>query len=74
MLPFLLTGAVLGVILAFVLYLFIPAENRSAANILGLLIVALGSLGVGLGIAISIVIDVTTARRVKSVVASREEK
>jgi hypothetical protein len=74
MLPFLLTGAAVGVIIAFVLYFLIPVEDRSAANILGLLVVALGSLGLGIGIAVSIVLDVTTARRVKQVMASKEEK
>lgn len=74
MLPFLLTGAAVGVIFAFVLYFLIPVEDRSAANILGLLVVALGSLGLGIGIAVSIVLDVTTARRVKQVMASKEEK
>ena len=74
MLPFLLTGAAVGVIIAFVLYFLIPVQDRSAANILGLLVVALGSLGLGIGIAVSIVLDVTTARRVKQVMASKEEK
>ena len=74
MLPFLLTGAAVGVIVAFVLYFLIPVQDRSAANILGLLVVALGSLGLGIGIAVSIVLDVTTARRVKQVMASKEEK
>ena len=74
MLPFLLTGAAVGVIIAFVLYFLIPVQDRSAANILGLLVVALGSLGLGIGIAVSIVLDITTARRVKQVMASKEEK
>ena len=71
LLAFLLTGAFIGVIVAFVLYLFIPEGSRSAANILGLLIVALGSLGLGLGIALSIVIDIRTSKRAKKALARK---
>ena len=74
LLAFLLTGAAIGVAIAFVLYLFIPEDARSAANILGLLIVALGSLGLGLGITLSIFIDIRTAKRTKSALVNRVKK
>jgi predicted membrane protein len=70
-LPMALTGATIGALLAVVLYLLIPEANRSSANIFGLLLLALGSLGLGLGVAFSIIVDLTTARRVKRALANR---
>ena len=73
-LPFALTGAVLGVSAAFILYLLIPVENRSSEDILGLLLVALGSLGLGLGIVAAVFLDLITAKRVKKASAIRADK
>ncbi len=73
-LPFALTGAVLGVSAAFVLYLLIPVANRSSEDILGLLLVALGSLGLGLGIAAAVFLDLLTAKRAKMASAIRADK
>jgi hypothetical protein len=72
--PWAITGAVFGAIAAFVLYLFIPESQRSSADILGLLILSLGSLGLGLGIAFAITVDLVTSRNAKKVVASRESE
>lgn len=65
------TGAVLGAVIAFVLYLFIPADQRSNENILGLLILSLGSLGFGLGLVVALAIDLITSRKTKLAVAER---
>lgn len=73
-LAFALTGAVLGVAAAVVLYLLIPVEQRSSKDILGLLLVALGSLGLGLGVVMAVSLDLITSRRVKNVSAIRAEK
>lgn len=73
-LPFALTGAGLGVILAFVAYSLIPVQNRSSEDILGLLLVALGSLGLGLGVVIAIFLDLLTSKRVKKASAIRAEQ
>ena len=70
-LPMALTGAAIGAVLAVVLYLLIPEANRSSANIFGLLLISLGSLGLGLGVAFSIIYDITTARRAKRALANR---
>lgn len=70
-LPMALTGAAIGAVMAFVLFLLIPEENRSSANIFGLLLLTLGSLGLGLGVAFSIIYDITTARRAKRALANR---
>lgn len=74
LLPFALTGAVLGLLLALVLYSLIPVENRSSEDILGLLLVALGSLGLGVGIVLAIALDLITSKRVKRASAIRAEQ
>lgn len=73
-LAFALTGAVLGLATALVLYALIPVEQRSSRDILGLLLVALGSLGLGLGVVGAIFLDLLTSRRVKKASAIRAEK
>lgn len=73
-LAFTLTGAALGLIAAFVLNLFIADEVRSNENVLGLLLVALGSLGLGLGVAMAIAVDLISSRKPKQATASRTNK
>jgi xanthine/uracil permease len=73
-LAFALTGAVIGVLAALVLYGLIPEDQRSSRDILGLLLVALGSLGLGLGVVTAIFLDLITSRRVKKASAIRAEK
>ena len=70
-LPFMLTGVVLGLVLAFVVFLLIPQSQRSSANILGLLLLSFGSLFGGLGVAFTIAFDLMTARRTKRAMAER---
>jgi predicted membrane protein len=72
-LPWALTGAMIGVLTAFALYALIPVANRSSEDLLGLLLVALGSLGLGLGVAVAIFVDMVSARRTKLVSAVRAE-
>lgn len=73
-LPFAFTGAALGMLVALVLYLVFPENERSAENIFGLLLVALGSLGLGLGIAFAVVVDLVTATRAKRATAIRAKR
>lgn len=73
-LAFALTGAVVGVVAALVLYILIPVDQRSSRDILGLLLVALGSLGLGLGVISAIFLDLITSRRVKKASAIRADK
>ena len=73
-LAFALTGAVLGLVLAFVLNLLIPDATRSNANVLGLLLVALGSLGLGLGVVFAIAFDLISSRRTKRAIFNRVNK
>ncbi len=69
-----ITGAVFGAIAAFVVYLFIPADQRSNENILGLLILSFGSLGFGLGLAFALAIDLVTSRKTKRALAERADQ
>lgn len=69
--PFMLTGVVLGLIIAIIVFLAIPVEQRSSANILGLLLLSFGSLFGGLGVAFTITFDLITARRTKRATAQR---
>jgi len=71
-LAFALTGAAIGLILSFVLNLFIPEATRTNENLLGLMLVALGSLGLGLGVAAAITYDLISSRKTKRAVASKE--
>ena len=73
-LPWAITGAVIGLAFAALLYLVIPEENRSSRDILGLLLVALGSLGLGLGVAAALAVDLFTATRAKSATAVRTDQ
>jgi hypothetical protein len=73
-LPWAITGAVFGAIVAVVLFLLIPADQRSNENILGLLILSLGSLGFGLGLAFALAIDLLTSRKTKRALAERADQ
>lgn len=73
-LPFAFTGAALGMLVALVLYLVFPENERSNENIFGLLLVSLGSLGLGLGIAFAIAVDLISASRAKKATAIRAER
>ena len=73
-LPWAITGAVLGLLIAVVLYLLIPEENRSSRDIFGLLLVSLGSLGLGVGVALALAVDLFTATKAKTATAIRTEQ
>lgn len=69
-----ITGAVLGGIIALVVYLFIPQDQRSNENILGLLVLSIGSLGFGLGLAFALAVDLITSRKTKRALAARSHQ
>lgn len=73
-LAFALTGAALGVVLAFGLNLLIPDATRSNENVLGLLVIALGSLGLGFGVLFAIAFDLISSRRTKRALVNRVSK
>lgn len=69
--PWLVTGAILGIVVALLLGLFVEPGPEVPENFVGLLVVALGSLGLGLGIGFAIIYDLVSARRVKRAIANR---
>lgn len=73
-LPWALTGAAFGMAIALVLSLVAPESEDSSYNVLGLLLVSLGSLGLGAGVAGAIVIDLVTASKAKRASAIRAER
>ena len=73
-LPWALTGAVFGMLVALVLSLVVPESEGSDYNVLGLLVVSLGSLGLGSGVAFAIVVDLVTSSKAKRASAVRAER
>ena len=66
-----ITGSVFGTVVAFVVFLLIPQDQRSNENILGLLILSLGSLGFGVGLFFALAIDLLSSRKTKRALAER---
>ena len=73
-LPWALTGAAFGMAVALVLSLVAPEGESSGYNVLGLLLVSLGSLGLGAGVAFAIVVDLVTSSKAKRASAVRAER
>ena len=72
-LPFLVTGAVIGVIVAVILGLSIPAEQRTEAPVITYLIGYLGALGAAAGIVTAVVVDRIGVARAKTLEATKLE-
>ena len=72
-LPFLITGAVIGVVIAVILGLVIPADSKTAEPIVTYLIGYLGALGAALGIVAAVVADRIGVARAKTVEATKLE-
>lgn len=71
--PFLLTGGILGLIIAFALNASIAPEARSAAPILGYLVAFSVAIGAGLGVVAAIILDRIGASRSKTLEATKLE-
>ena len=74
LLPFGITGAILGVILGVGLYLLAPAAGVNEENALGLFIVYVGGTGAAIGVVLAILVDWLTLRKTKQAIASRSEE
>jgi hypothetical protein len=70
-LPWMITGGLLGALVAVVLYLLSPSGAEVPENFLGLMVIALSSLGLGLGVGFAIIFDLVSSRRAKRAVANR---
>jgi formate/nitrite transporter FocA (FNT family) len=74
MAPWAITGAVLGAIAAFLVYLLIPTAQRTNENILGFLVLSFGSFGFGLALVLAIAVDLITSRKTKRALAERADQ
>jgi len=69
--PWMLTGGVVGILLALVMGMFSPADDSLPANFVGLLVISFGALGLGLGALFAIVYDLISSRRARRAIANR---
>lgn len=72
-LTFLISGAVLGIIVALILGLGIPEEQRTAKPIVTFLVAFLGGTGAALGITVAMILDRIFAARSKRLDATKLE-
>lgn len=72
-LPFMITGTLLGVILAVILNALIPADQQSAEPILGYLVVFIGAVGFGLGSLAALLLDRLFRAQSKTLEATKLE-
>ena len=70
-LPWMFTGSALGVIIAILIFVIAPENSEVPENFFGLLMIALGSLGLGLGVMVAIIFDLVSSRRAKKAIANR---
>jgi len=73
-LPFVLSGTILGIIVAFILNALIAPENRTDANILGYLVLYCAGAGLALGVLSAVVLDAIFVARAKQVTATKLER
>ena len=65
------TSSALGVLIAITIYVVAPDNAEVPENFFGLLMIALGSLGLGLGVLVAIIFDLVSSRRAKRAIANR---
>ena len=70
-LPWMLTGAVIGAVVALIFGLFTPDSPDIPENFVGLLLVSLSALGLGLGLGFAIIFDLVSSARAKRAIANR---
>jgi hypothetical protein len=73
-LPFLITGGVIGVIVAVALGLSIPAEQRTAEPVITYLIAYGAGIGVVAGIVAAVIVDWIGTAKAKTVEATKLEQ
>ena len=70
-LTFIITGAVIGVIVAGVIGLTIPEQQRTAEPVVTYLIAYIGGIGVVLGIVVALIVDRIGLAKAKTVEATK---
>ena len=73
-LPFILSGIILGIVVAFVLNSFIAPDSRTETNILGYLVLYCAGGGLAVGVLSALVLDAISVARAKAVSATKLEK
>lgn len=72
-LQFLIVGAVLGIIVALILGLSIPEEQRTAKPVITFVVAYLGGAGAALGITVAVILDRIFVARAKRLDATKLE-
>ena len=72
-LSFIIIGAVLGIVTAFILNAVVPDDQRSAEPVLGYLVAFLAGVGAAVGIIAALVLDRIFAARAKVAKATKLE-
>ena len=70
-LPWRFTGSALGVLIAVVIFAIAPDNADVPQHFLGVLMIALGSVGRGRGVLVARIFDLVSARRAKRAIANR---
>ena len=73
-LPFVLSGIIAGIIVAFIVNALIPNENRTPTAILGYLVLFFAGAGLAVGVLTTVVLDSISRARAKQVSATKLEK
>jgi len=73
-LPFVLSGILLGVVVAFILNALIAPENRTDTNILGYLVLYCAGAGLALGVLAVLALEAFFRARAKQVSATKLER
>lgn len=73
-LPFILTGGILGVLVALLIGLSIPEEQRTAEPLVTYLVAYIGGIGVVLGIVTTLILDRIGLAKAKRVEATKIEQ
>lgn len=72
-LPFILTGSILGFIIALIVGFTLPASSDSRSQVQGILIAYFTGGGLGLGVILSLIFDRIFSARTKSAEATKLE-
>jgi H+/Cl- antiporter ClcA len=72
-LPFMITGAVLGVVVALIISLAIPEQQRTAQPIITYLVAFLGGIGFFIGLIAALILERIFIARAKAALATKLE-
>ncbi len=70
-LPFMLTGALVGLIVGIVLNAMIPAANRTGQDIFGYIVLFMMAVGFSIATVVAVILDWVSRARIKQVEATK---